>query len=94
MGTFFRLTEVLGTPSLIWLAKSAQQGEATTAVAAVGEEWEGRRGRYLEDCEEVERGKDDGENVGAGRVQQTFDEGEEKSLWGDSLGLVGFGAHA
>ncbi|KAI0195468.1 short chain dehydrogenase [Astrocystis sublimbata] len=30
--------------------KSAEQGAATTVIAAVGKEWEGKGGKYLEDC--------------------------------------------
>ncbi|KAK6208382.1 hypothetical protein LQW54_006863 [Pestalotiopsis sp. IQ-011] len=32
-----------------WM-KSPEQGAATTVLAAVGHEWEGRGGKYLEDC--------------------------------------------
>lgn len=32
-----------------WM-KSPQQGAATTVLAAIGHEWEGKGGKYLEDC--------------------------------------------
>lgn len=32
-----------------WM-KSPQQGAATTVLATIGHEWEGRGGKYLEDC--------------------------------------------
>lgn len=35
-----------------WM-KSPEQGAATTVLAAVGKEWEGKGGRYLENCREA-----------------------------------------
>jgi NAD(P)-dependent dehydrogenase (short-subunit alcohol dehydrogenase family) len=35
-----------------WL-KSPEQGAATTVLAAVGKEWEGKGGKYLENCDEA-----------------------------------------
>ncbi|KAF4953747.1 hypothetical protein FGADI_5740 [Fusarium gaditjirri] len=37
-------------PSTINFMKSPEQGAATTVLAAVGKEWEGKGGKYLEDC--------------------------------------------
>ena len=69
--------------------KSAEQGAATTVVAAVGKEWEGTGGRYLEDCEEARRGEDDGNGLGSGFVRHTYDQNKEERLWKDSLRMVG-----
>lgn len=69
--------------------KSAEQGAATTVLAAVGKAWEDRGGRYLEDCGEAERGVDDNLGFGPGYVEQTYDPGEEARLWEDSLEIVG-----
>lgn len=66
--------------------KSPAQGAATTVYAAVSKEWEGRGGRYLEDCAEAE------ENVrGAmeGYASWAYDEEGEKRLWRDSCAMVG-----
>ncbi|KAL1595751.1 hypothetical protein SLS60_009440 [Paraconiothyrium brasiliense] len=76
-------------PHLIPMFKSAEQGAATTVVAAVGKEWEGKGGKYLEDCEEAKRGTDDGDVFQLGYTSWTYDEGEEERLWRDSLQLVG-----
>lgn len=37
-------------PSTMNWMKSPEQGAATTVLAAVGEEWEGQGGKYLENC--------------------------------------------
>ncbi|KAF2441020.1 putative short-chain dehydrogenase/reductase [Karstenula rhodostoma CBS 690.94] len=82
---------ITNMPRLIPLFKSAEQGAATTVVAAVGREWEGRGGRYLEDCEEAPRGANDGDVFGVGYAGVTYDEGAEERLWRDSVGFVGVG---
>jgi NAD(P)-dependent dehydrogenase (short-subunit alcohol dehydrogenase family) len=64
--------------------KSAEQGAATTVWAAVGEEWEGKGGRYLDDCAEV--GVDP---KGEGLAGHTFSPEDEARLWKDSLEMVG-----
>ncbi|KAI0188396.1 putative oxidoreductase,short chain dehydrogenase [Astrocystis sublimbata] len=38
-------------PSILNFMKSPEQGAATTVLAAVGKEWEGKGGKYLEDCQ-------------------------------------------
>lgn len=38
-------------PVLSKWTKSREQGAATTVLAAIGKEWEGKGGEYLEDCE-------------------------------------------
>ena len=42
-----------GDPEVQRGIKNAEQGAATTVIAAVGKEWHGRGGRYLEDCQEA-----------------------------------------
>lgn len=69
--------------------KSLEQGAATTIVAAVGKEWEGRGGIYLNDCAEAEKGEDDGVMSKGSYVSHTYDAEEEARLWKDSLKLVG-----
>lgn len=71
------------------MLKTAEQGAATTVTAAIGKEWEGKGGRYLEDCKEAVRGEDDGQVFGVGYVKQTYDENEEKRLWNDTRKIFG-----
>ena len=40
----------LMTPEVLAAMKSPEQGAATTVWAAVGRQWEGVGGKYLEDC--------------------------------------------
>ncbi|KAL3469141.1 NAD(P)-binding protein [Aspergillus californicus] len=82
---------LLSDETVARVLKSAEQGAATTVVAAVGSSWGGRGGRYLEDCEEARRGIDDGDAFGVGFVERTYDEVQARMLWGVSLGLVGLG---
>lgn len=82
---------LLENPILSPTFKSCEQGAATTVVAAVGKEWEGRGGKYLEDCVEAVRGEEDGEMFGTGWVSWTYDAGEEERLWKDSVRMVGVG---
>ncbi|RFU29348.1 hypothetical protein B7463_g6991, partial [Scytalidium lignicola] len=68
--------------------KNSQQGAATTIVAAVGEEWENKGGKYLVDCEEATKGMDDGDISGIGYVSHTYSPEKEAQLWKDSLEMV------
>ncbi|KAH7383042.1 hypothetical protein BKA64DRAFT_175347 [Cadophora sp. MPI-SDFR-AT-0126] len=81
--------QILTHEKVVKELKSAEQGAATTVLAAIGKEWEGRGGRYLEDCGEAKRGEDDGDGLSKGWVKQTYDEVEEGRLWKDSLEIVG-----
>ena len=38
------------TPAMLSAKKSPEQGAATTIWAAVGKQWEGKGGKFLEDC--------------------------------------------
>ena len=71
--------------------KSPAQGAATTVLAAIGKEWEGRGGKYLEDCEVA---LPDAEAPGSGATKlgywpHAYDEEKEKRLWQDSLKMIG-----
>ena len=68
--------------------KSPEQGAATTVYAALSKEWEGRGGRYLEDCQEGER-TDDPSPLAVGFHPRAYNEEGEKKLWRDSLRFVG-----
>ncbi|AEO66359.1 7152f44b-58f7-428c-9c45-366884488dc1 [Thermothielavioides terrestris] len=85
---------LMSDPGIRKILKSAEQGAATTVWAAVGKEWEGKGGRYLEDVKEAERGEDDGQAFGVGWVKQTYDAEEEDRLWRDSLRMVGLEGEA
>lgn len=69
--------------------KSPEQGAATTVWAAIGKEWEGKGGRYLEDCREAEPSKDEKPPASSGYLEHTYDPERESRLWEDSLKLVG-----
>ncbi|KAF7895048.1 hypothetical protein EAF00_006862 [Botryotinia globosa] len=82
--------QVMSNEKVRKVPKSAEQGAATTVIAAVGKEWEGKGGKYLENCGEAERGKDDYQIFGNGWVKQTYRPEDEGRLWRDSLKIVGF----
>lgn len=68
--------------------KSTEQGAATTVLAALGKEYEGRGGCYLEDCNEAALQIEPG--MGApGHAPWAHDEEAEKKLWVDSCKMVG-----
>ena len=71
------------------MLKNPEQGAAMTVLAAIGEDWESKGGKYLEDCEEAQRGEDDNDNFGAGYVSQTYDPKNEERLRKGSLRIVG-----
>ncbi|KAJ5628468.1 short-chain dehydrogenase/reductase-like protein [Penicillium lividum] len=83
--------QIMSDENIVRVLKSPEQGAATTVLAAVGHEWDGQGGKYLEDCEEAKRGLDDNDTFGVGYVRQTYDLENEKRLWKDSLRLVGMG---
>ena len=72
-------------PETLSYMKSPEQGAATTVYAAVSKEWEGKGGKYLEDCDETgpHQGKIEGYAAWA------YDEEGEKRLWADSCKMVG-----
>ncbi|OJJ49117.1 hypothetical protein ASPZODRAFT_60314 [Penicilliopsis zonata CBS 506.65] len=76
-------------PEMIRFVKSVEQGAATTVLAAVGRQWEGKGGVYLEDCQEgkpVEPGYQKGD---PGYAEHAFDSGNERRLWDESLLMTG-----
>lgn len=83
------LEQIMTNEKILKVMKTAEQGAATTVLAAVGKEWEDNGGKYLEDCEEAKRGEDDNDMFGIGYVRQTYDPKNEGRLWKDSLKIVG-----
>lgn len=79
----------MSNEAIVKVLQSPEQGAATTVIAAIGKEWENKGGKYLEMCEESQRGEDDGNVFGVGYVSQTYDSKSEARLWKDSLKIVG-----
>ncbi|KAK0259294.1 hypothetical protein LTR91_006052 [Friedmanniomyces endolithicus] len=72
--------------------KSLSQGAATQVLAAVGKDYEGKGGLYMEDCG-VSRPIPEDEMVGTyGYRSWAFNPDGEKRLWADSLKMVGLDA--
>jgi len=71
--------------------KSVEQGAATTVWAAIGKEWEGKGGKYLENCSVSVPVKDEEALLPgvAGHAKWVYDEEAAKKLWEVSLKLVG-----
>ena len=77
-------------PDAVRYMKSVPQGAATTVVAAVSREWEGKGGRYLEDCGESQPvGEGPAKLTHVGYAPHAYNEQGEKQLWVDSLRMVG-----
>ncbi|KAI9725444.1 MAG: hypothetical protein M1828_003115 [Chrysothrix sp. TS-e1954] len=68
--------------------KSPEQGAATSVLCAVGKEWEGKGGKYLEDCD-VAPPAPDVPGMTPGVAKWAFDQQAEETLWKASLGMVG-----
>jgi NAD(P)-dependent dehydrogenase (short-subunit alcohol dehydrogenase family) len=83
------VAKLMSDPYVVSIAKSREQGAATTILAAIGKEWEGKGGKYLEDADEAKRGEDDSQAFGVGWVKQTYNSEDEARLWKDSLMIVG-----
>ncbi|KAF2797313.1 short-chain dehydrogenase/reductase-like protein [Melanomma pulvis-pyrius CBS 109.77] len=60
------VAQIMSDDKILKIMKTPEQGAATTVLAAVGNEWEEKGGKYLEDCEEAKRGEDDNEAFGVG----------------------------
>lgn len=75
-------------PEVVAYLKSLGQGASTTLMAAVGREWEGKGGKYLEDCEVA--GPHDGSgHMGLdGYAPHAYDEASATKLYDESLELV------
>ena len=69
--------------------KSQAQGAATTVVCALSREWEGKGGRYFEECEESQPVKPGFTVTDPGYVAHTYNPEGEQRLWVESLRLLG-----
>jgi NAD(P)-dependent dehydrogenase (short-subunit alcohol dehydrogenase family) len=81
-----QMAEWKARPNVNNLLKSLEQGAATSVLAAVGKEYEGKGRLYLNDCATADpsSGGDGGNQVST----WAFDEDKEKRLWEDSLKMV------
>lgn len=81
---------VKANPDLVTTFKSIEQGAATTVLAAVGKEFEGKGGIYLDDCAVAPLFNPEKDKIYAsGYSGHAFDEEREKKLWKSSCELVG-----
>jgi NAD(P)-dependent dehydrogenase (short-subunit alcohol dehydrogenase family) len=75
--------------------KSREQGAATTVWAAIAKCWEGKGGKYLEECQVgVPVDKESKAIVKSGYETWAFDQENEEKLWKLSNELVGLEADA
>ena len=72
------------------LLKNTAQGAATSVWAAVGKVWEGKGGKFLQNCGEA-RVLGEGPGESNGYAPHAFDEEAEKKLWKISCELVSVG---
>lgn len=74
-------------PAVLNFMKNTEQGASTTVVAAVSKEWEGRGGKYLEDCAEAPIATP--ESRWSGVKKYAYDEEKENRLWELTLQMLG-----
>lgn len=70
-------------------SKSTAQGAATQVWAAIGQEWTGNSGRYLEDVAESLPKEQCDPKLGTGYAEWCYDEASQRKLWVESLRMVG-----
>lgn len=70
--------------------RSVEQGAAVTVFAAIGREWEGKGGKYLEDCG-VSPPVSGKSAIAVGYAPHAYDEEGEERLWGMAVGMLGLG---
>ena len=76
-------------PATTKWSKSAAQGAGTSVYAAVGREWEGKGGVFLEDCDEGYAEEVRPYEGMSGWVGYVFDKERGERLWRDSCVMVG-----
>lgn len=69
--------------------KSPAQGASTSVYAALSKEWEGKGGRYLEDCAESPPADPYGGATSVGYAPHAYNVKDAKQLWADSCKMVG-----
>lgn len=76
-------------PVLSKWVKSREQGAATTVLAAIGKEWEGKGGEYLEDCAVASRDEATFMPTLSGCKDYAHDEAKETKFWELTLKTLG-----
>ncbi|KAF2454635.1 short chain dehydrogenase [Lineolata rhizophorae] len=76
-------------PTLLEAMKTKEQGAATTLWAATGKVWEGKGGKYLENCAVAEPAANASAAAQLGYAPHAYDEKAENKLWEVSCKLVG-----
>lgn len=81
----------MAMPDLMRSMKSPEQGAATTVVAAVDKELEGKGGKYLDNTavSPPVKPEDEGNLMATGFASWTYDEEAAKKLWTVSSEIVG-----
>lgn len=75
------------TPEIQRFLKNTEQGAATTVYAAISRDWEGKGGKYLEDCRVAT--SDNIVETMVGVKPYAYDENKENRLWELTRKLVG-----
>ena len=83
------IKEYLKMPHIRDALKSVEQGSASVVAAAIGREYEGVGGFYMEDCSVSPLMPDDAMMGSPGYKPWAYNEEGEKTLWRDSLKMVG-----
>ena len=76
-------------PEVLAYMKSEAQGAATSVWAAVAKCWEGKGGKYLDNCQVAPPHDESTGLLGSGYAKWAFDEEKAKRLWHMSNRLVG-----
>jgi hypothetical protein len=84
------IEKMSGNESMRKFGKSPEQGAATTVWAAAAKEWEGKGGKYLEDCGVSEPVCDNPQGLASpGYKPYAYDEEGAKRLWKLSAEMTG-----
>ena len=75
-------------PTIQSMIMSVEQGAATTVWAATAAAWEGKGGRYVENCQEAVPTSPEMYGMG-GHAKWTYDAEAAQRLWKESLPMVG-----
>ena len=71
------------------ILKTQEQGAATTVWAAVSKEWEGKGGKYLEDCRVSPPETEEMVPLFRGHKPYMYDQAQAQRLWEETLKIVG-----
>jgi NAD(P)-dependent dehydrogenase (short-subunit alcohol dehydrogenase family) len=82
------LDALMTRPAIASRMKSAEQGAATTVWAAVGREWEGKGGKFLEECQESQPWDGNTEVLASGHAPHIHDQQSASRLWDVSLDMI------